>query len=199
MRIPDTSSCIMELILSSWAWSLEKSGLAFPRQKAITPTIKGKTHSIIRPNSRLSMNIKVMLPKVRNEQRIMPRTNWETKFCTWVISLVTRVTKVPAPNLSIWEKEKAMLCRNASLRISLPMFWPDRWTNTLFMEPQNPPNSTSPIICRPRMKMSFRSPTPPVSRPSTPSSTMRLMIPGCTRSISTSPTINSPAMTARGR
>ena len=55
----------------------------------------------------------------------MPRTNWETKFCTWVISLVTRVTNEPVPNWSSWGKENCIIRRKQSLRISLPMFWPD--------------------------------------------------------------------------
>lgn len=101
MRRPETSSCIMELSLSSWAWRRRKSGFAFHRQNAKTPTINGNAHSIINPNARLSRNIKVMLPSVKNTQRTMPRTNWETKFCTWVMSFVTRVTSVPAPNWSI--------------------------------------------------------------------------------------------------
>ena len=42
-----------------------------------------------------------MLPNVRSVVRISPLINSETKFCTWVISLVTLVTMEPVPNRSI--------------------------------------------------------------------------------------------------
>ena len=44
--------------------------------------------------------MKYMLPNISMAVRIMPRTNWEMKFCTWVMSLVTRVTREPAPSRS---------------------------------------------------------------------------------------------------
>ena len=143
--------------------------------------------------------MKYMLPNISMAVRIMPRTNWEMKFCTWVMSLVTRVTREPAPSRSTWGKEKVMIRRKQSLRISLPMFCPALCTNTLFIDPQKPPNSTSPTICSPSRQISVRSPAPPLFSPSTPSSTIRLMMPGWIRSISTSPTMQAAASTAKCR
>lgn len=78
------------------------------------------------PNVLFSRNMKKMLPKVSIEVRIIPRTKLDTKFCTWVMSLVTRVTREPVPNRSTWGNEKVMMLRKASFRISFPMFCPDR-------------------------------------------------------------------------
>ena len=76
------------------------------------------------------------------------------------------------------------------------MFWPVICTNTLLSEPHRPPNITSTIMRRPRLSIRLMSPTPPLLRPSTPSSTMRLIMSGCSRSMVTSPTMNSVASTA---
>ena len=97
MRMPATSSCIMELMVSSCACRRVNSGLAFERHSAMHPAISSVAHSTMRPKVRLSWNMKNMLPKVSMVVRIMPRTNWDTKFCTCVMSLVTRVTSEPAP------------------------------------------------------------------------------------------------------
>ena len=137
-----------------------------------------------------------MLPKVSMVVRTMPRTNWDTKFWTWVMSLVTRVTREPVLKASIWGKEKDIIRRKQSFRMLLPMFWPAMWTNTLLREPHSPPNSTSRIIRRPSCQMRAMLPTPPFSRPRTPSSTIRLMIPGWVRSMDTSPTMKRAAKTA---
>ena len=98
MRMPDTSSCRMALIRSSWACSRTNSGFALYRQKASTPTMNGNAHSTIRPNFAFSRNMKKMLPKVSMDVRIRPRLNSDTNSCTCVMSLVTRVISEPVPN-----------------------------------------------------------------------------------------------------
>ena len=94
-------------------------------QMAKHPMVRGKAHSTTRPKVWFKRNMQYMLPNISIEVRIMPRTNWETKFCIWVMSLVTRVTNQPVPNWSSWGKENCIIRRKQSLRISLPMFWPD--------------------------------------------------------------------------
>ncbi len=199
MRMPDTSSCIMALMASSCACSLENRGFAFPRQRAMIPTSNGNAHNTINPKRRFSRNIKYMLPKVSIEIRIIPRINVETKFCTWVMSLVTLVTKEPVPKRSSCGKENVMILRKQSFRISLPIFWLDTWTNALLREPHKPPNRTRPIICNPSIQIRCRLGAPPLCTPRTPSSTIRLIIPGCIKSMSTSPIINKPAAMAKNR
>ena len=139
-----------------------------------------------------------MLPNMSIPLRIMPRTNCERKFCTCVMSLVTRVTSEPVPMESICGKEKAIIRRKQSLRMSLPTFCPAYCTTTLFIEPQKQPRSTNPTICRPSRQIRPMSPTPPLERPSTPSSTISLMRLGCRRSMHTSPTMKSAPSTPRG-
>ena len=43
-------------------------------------------------------NRQKILPPISMKVRIIPRTNCATKFCIWVMSLVTRVTNEPVPN-----------------------------------------------------------------------------------------------------
>lgn len=129
----------------------------------------------------------------------MPRTNWDTKFCTCVISFVTHVTSDPVPNRSSCRKEKVMILRKQSFRIALPIFCPGRWTKTLLSEPQRPPNNTRPIICSPSVQIRFKLPAPPLCKPRMPSSTIRRIMLGWIRSISTSPTMNRPARMVKGK
>ncbi len=178
IRMPDTSSCIIPFRKSSCACNLENRGLAFHRQNRITPTKNGKAHSTINPKQRFSRNIQYMLPKVRSEVRIIPRTNSETNACTCVISLVTLVIREPVPKRSSCGKENAIILRKQSFRISLPIFWLDMCTKALFREPHRPPNRTRPIISSPSIQTRCRLGAPPLLMPRTPSSTIRLMIPG---------------------
>ena len=163
----------------------------------MVPMMKGRAHSTIKAKSGLRVYIKYRLPIVIRTVRTMPRTNWAMRRSTWVTSLVMRVMREPAPKLSIWGNEKVMIFRKVSLRRSLPMFWLAMLTNTLFREPKQQPMSTMPIIWTPRCQISSRLPTPLLFRPSTPSSTMRRIRPGCIKSISTSPPMNSAAIIAK--
>ncbi len=199
MRMPDTSSCMISLMASRYACSLENRGSALHRQTPMMPTRNGKAHSTMSPKRKFSRNIQYMLPNVRSVVRISPLINSETKFCTWVMSLVTLVTREPVPKRSICGKEKSMILRKQSFRISFPIFWLDMCTNTLLREPQSPPSRTRPIICSPSIHIRCRSALPPLLTPRTPSSTIRLMNPGCSRSIITSPIMNRPAMMAKSR
>ena len=126
MRMPETSSCMIALIRSRCACSFSNNGFALPRQITMQPTMNGNAHSTTSPNRGFSRNMKNILPKVSMVVRIMPRTNWDTKFCTCVMSFVTRVTREPVPKESTCGKENVMMFRKQSLRISLPMFCPVR-------------------------------------------------------------------------
>ena len=198
-RMPATSSCMTLLISSSCFWSRGSSGPALYRQTAMHPASRGNAHRSINPNCRFNRNMQKMLPATSMVVRIIPRINWATKFCIWVMSLVTRVTSEPVPNRSIWGKEKHMIRRKQSFRISLPMFWLARWANMLFREPHIPPNSTRPTMVRPRVKIRSNPPAPAASSRSTPSSTIRRISPGCSRSMETSPTMNRAAGMAKYR
>ena len=194
--MPETSSCMMALMPSSCACRRTNIGVERFMQNAITATISGNAHSTSLPNAGLSLYMQYMLPKVSIVVRIMPRTNSDRSVCTCVMSLVTRVTSEPVPKRSICGKEKVMIRRKQSLRMSLPTFCAAMCVNTLFSEPHNPPKSTRPIIRMPSVRMRCRSPTPPLAVPSTPSSTMRLMIVGWMRSMLTSLTMNAAASRA---
>ena len=64
---------------------------------------------------------------------------------------------------------------NTSLRRSLEKFWLAILVNTPHMIPKKPPRITVRIMRIPVEMIRCISPTPPVDRPSTPSSTMVLI------------------------
>ena len=163
------------------------------------PASRGKAHKSIHPNCRFRRNMQKMLPPISMVVRIMPRTNCAARFCTWVMSLVTRVTRDPVPKRSICGKEKVMIRRKQSFRISLPMFWLVRCTNILFRAPHAPPNKTSRIMMSPSLTISSSPPAPEASSFSTPSSTIWRISPGWSRSMETSPTMNKAAGMAKYR
>ena len=110
-----------------------------------------------------------------------------------------KIPPEPVPNRSIWGKEKVMIRRKQSFRISFPTFWLVRWTNMLFREPHSPPSITRPIMASPRVRIRSSPPAPAASSCSTPSSTIRRISPGWSRSMETSPTMNRAAGTAKYR
>ena len=119
--------------------------------------------------------------------------------CIWVTSLVRRVTREPVENRSVCSKLRSMTRRKQSFRTSLENFWLATVLNTPHRMPQQAPRTTRPIIRAPRLMTSPRSPTPLLWRPSTPSSTMRLMRLGCMRSMVTSPIMANWAKRQRRR
>ena len=110
-----------------------------------------------------------------------------TMFCTWVTSLVRRVTSEPVEKRSVCWKERFMMRLNRSLRRSLPKPCAAMLANTPHSTPDKPPASTVRIIFTPMEMISA------ISLFSTPLSTISAIMSGWIRSIATSPAINRGA------
>ena len=95
--IPEISSCMIALISSNFPCSCNNKGFALHRHMISVPTRKGNAHNTISPNLEFRRHMQNILPNVSIIVLIIPPTNCDTKFCTCVISFVTRVTREPLP------------------------------------------------------------------------------------------------------
>ena len=136
------------------------------------------------------------IPPIKNIIiRTNPRIHWATMFCTCVTSFVTLVIREPVENRSVCSRDNDIIFPKQSFLMSFPKFWLARLVKTPESTPKLPPRNTTPIILTPTDITMDKSPTLLFDSPRTPSSTIVLIIPGCTRSIRTSPIINNGAST----
>ena len=113
-----TFSCTVAFSRSSFSCMAENRG----KPRRTKPKIETNSTGIATANTTESDGRMVMAiisaPIIIPGARILIRSIILTKFCTWVTSLVKRVTSEPVENLSIFANEYCCTLRYTSTRIS---------------------------------------------------------------------------------
>ncbi len=184
MRAPDTFSCTTALTRSSFFCTRPNSGLALESSSHTTSSSIGKAITSTRPKFTFIDKAMTMPPiKVRGA-RTNIRSAIETRSCTAVMSLVSRVTSEPVVKRSVCSWERCITRLKTSRRRSLPKFCAATVPKAAPPTPHRPPSTVKASITNPTDNIRGISPA------RTPLSTISDISLGCCRS-----KITSPAMT----
>ena len=117
-RMPARFSCITTFTLSSFFCTCMNSGLVSLNRITMTTASTGIVQSTISDSRAFSINTAATPPMHKSGERTSMPSTWVNAFCTWVTSLVVRVTSEPVENLSMLAKEKDWILRYTALRRS---------------------------------------------------------------------------------
>ena len=184
---PARFSCMTTLTRSTRSCTVLNSGMASFMITTIRHTRTGMAASTTRARRTFRRSTQYMPPIKRKGDRISMRMQVVKAFWIWVTSLVMRVTREPVLKVSMLAKVKYCTLWNRSLRMSLAKPKPALVEKYIFPTPPMMPVRAARIM-RPAIFITYGA-----SPFTMPTSIMRLMRVGCTRSMATSSTMNRGA------